>query len=271
MARFAYDVYEKRKVEKSLSNTTNTKSKFSFFSLKNDGDEAVVRFIYNSAEEFDLVNTHVLKIGDKYKKVHCLRQPFDPLDRCPLCKAEEKASQKFFVKLIEYTQDEKGNVIATPKVWEKTLSFAKLLKSYFDEYGSINEHIFKIKRHGAKGDQGTTYDVMFANPKIFKPEIYIKDFSAFDDLDVVRMLVATKTAEEMEAYLETGEFPAVVTTTPDTTTKSAPVTATELPSMAIPTPTVVTSTTIDSTFNIKSDTESKEDPSTNRPRRTYIG
>ena len=67
MARFAYDVYEKRKVEKSLSNT-NTKSKFSFFSLKNDGDEAVVRFIYNSAEEFDLVNTHVLKIGDKYKK-----------------------------------------------------------------------------------------------------------------------------------------------------------------------------------------------------------
>lgn len=211
MARFDYSDYEKQKAKRTSTLDTNRQSRFSFFSLRNDGDEAVVKFVYNSEEEFDLVNVHVLKIDDRYRKIHCLRKPFEPTENCPLCNAGERPTIKFFVKLIEYTQAEDGSIIATPKVWERSLTFAKLLKSYFREYGDINEHVFKIKRHGARGDVSTTYDVIFANPKIFKPEMYVNNPEAFKDLDIVKILVNGKSKEEMDAYLNTGSFPEVTT------------------------------------------------------------
>ena len=67
--------------------------------------------------------------------------------------------------------------------------------------------MFKIVRHGAKGDQGTTYTILPANPVVYKEEIFKKDFSGFEGLDLNK-LVADKTAEEMQAFLTDGDFPA---------------------------------------------------------------
>ena len=100
-----------------------------------------------------------------------------------------------------------GRVVATPKVWERPVSFAKTLKSYFDEYGNLSDCVFKIKRRGLKGSLQTTYDVMFANPMIYKPEIYVKDFSGFANLDLAHHSYMNKTFEEMAQFVQTGEFP----------------------------------------------------------------
>lgn len=205
MAKFSYDVYKKTANNQSGG---NERIKVGYFnSLKNDGDEAIVRFAYSSPTQFDLVTGHKVQVDGHYRFVSCLRDAHDPVGKCPLCEQGEKIQCKFFVKLIEYTRDENGNIVATPKVWERPSSFANLLESCFNEYGDISDCIFKVKRRGAKGDLKTSYDVLFANPTVYKPEIYVKDFSGFETLDLAHHSYMEKTADEMREFLETGSFP----------------------------------------------------------------
>ena len=174
-----------------------------FNTLKDDGDEAVVRFAYHNVDEFDLITIHTIEMGGKWRKVSCLRNSAqDPIQNCPFCEAGERLATKFYVKLVEYTRDDNGNIVSQAKVWERPLSFAKMLKSYFDEYGDISEYVFKIKRHGAKGSMQTTYDIVLANPNVYKPELYSKDFSAFSTLDLSKHSYYIMSKEEMAEYLD---------------------------------------------------------------------
>ena len=110
MAQFNYNDYVSQEANKTQEGAVNTNS-VSYFALKNDGDEAVVRFIYDNPNQFDLLTVHTVQIDGKYKKVSCLRTPMEPLNKCPLCEKGDKLQQKFFVKLIEYVRDEKTNQI----------------------------------------------------------------------------------------------------------------------------------------------------------------
>ena len=90
MARISFETFQ----ETANNNQGNYDVKL--FSLKDDGDEAIVRIMHDSVADFDIITTHTVKIGDNYRKVSCIRDPREPLDNCPLCKSGSNIQQRFF-------------------------------------------------------------------------------------------------------------------------------------------------------------------------------
>jgi cytochrome c556 len=204
MSTYNYDAY----INKEKTNSFEKKDyKVGYFSLKNDGDEAIVKFPYSSPEEFDMATVHKIQVKDKYRTISCLRNGHEPIDKCPLCANGEKLLTKFYVKLVEYTKDETGKVIAKAKVWERPAGFTATIKSLIDEYGDLKDQIFKIKRTGTGLD--TRYNVFFANPAIYKKELgYTNDaLKDFDDLQLNHHSYMERSKEDIEVFLKTGDFP----------------------------------------------------------------
>lgn len=213
MARFSTADYE---YQKSSSKT----DRVTFFGLKGDGDEAIVRFAYTSPDELEVFTVHNVKVGNAYRKVNCLRGPKESVDKCPLCKSGNNIQYKMLVKLVEYVTDERGAVTIVPRVWERPTSFISVLRSIYEEYGDIGSCIFKIKRHGERGDVTTSYDVLFANPAIYKPEVFVRDFSGFDNYSPLGYNILDKSVEDMETYLQTGNFPLRTVSKEETNTEA---------------------------------------------------
>lgn len=282
MARFDYSSYLKK--EGTQKSFESKDFKVGFFSLKEDGDEAVVRFAQDSTEQFHLVTVHSVEVDGKFRRVSCLRTGREPLSKCPLCESKDanisRVHDKMYVKLIQYTTDASGHVVAQAKVWERPAYFSKTLESYFREYGPLSESVFKIKRHGKKGDTKTTYDILYANPVIYKSEIYVKDFSAFDDFAINKFFYNERTADEMRVFLQTGKFPektktateqiasAVPTATVQPVTSVAP--KVEIPAeVSQPTASVVAPVIVTAPATTVT-AEVETDPTSSRPRRyTY--
>lgn len=189
-------------------------SNVGFFTLRNDNDEAVVRFMCDSTDDFEILTVHDVQVGTKYRKVNCIRDPREPLDNCPLCKSGARINNRFFIKLIQYDKvpdAATGAVRIVPKamVWERSTAYAKTLKSYLDNYGPLSDVICKVIRHGKAGDMQTTYEIVPNLSKaLYKDEIYVKDPTLFGDFNAFGTVVMDRTADEMNHYLATGEFPA---------------------------------------------------------------
>ena len=63
------------------------------------------------------------------------------------------------------------------------------------------QHIFEVERHGKPKDTSTTYEIY----EVEKDDTQLEDFE--DTPKILGGLVMEKTAEDMEYYLESGEFP----------------------------------------------------------------
>ena len=173
----------------------NNGSKVGYFGIKEDKGEAIVRFCYNSPEEFNYISVHKLNIDGKYRNYNCIR---DQDCTCPLCQAGKKPSWRFYVQLIEYTKDENGNIVATPKIWDRPASFADKLTNNFEEYGGLKDFIFKIKRNGKPGDMKTEYDVFFPNQTIYNSELYTYTGNEFEGYKILGGPVMNKDFAELE-------------------------------------------------------------------------
>ena len=202
MASFNYNEYQK-----DTNKTQNKpKSNFSYFSLKKNGEEAIVRFMYNSPEDFKLFTVHSVQVNGKWRKIDCLNTPYAPTNPCPLCAQGNKAQRKFFIKLLQYVRDPETNEIkALPKIWERSDKYADTLSNLFNEYGTISDSVFKIKRNGDNGDVNTSYDIMYASPAIYKAELYVKDEDAFKDFDYTKGLIISKPVEELNNLLSSND------------------------------------------------------------------
>lgn len=184
-----------------------------FFSLKNDRESAVVRFIQNTVDDFEIVAVHEVEIatqnGISKRKVSCLREANDPIDKCPFCETNQKLQKKFFVHLVKYEQSQSGEIICTPMVWERPLSFAKELAEKSSLYGTpISNNVFMVTRIGAPRDTQTKYTVDYLPPEKFPETIYKKMEESFKDYKAVGGIVLNKTAQEMIAFVRDGRFPA---------------------------------------------------------------
>ena len=183
-----------------------------FFSLKQDKESAVVRFIQNSTDDFEIVAVHEVEVqtqnGPSKRKVNCLRGANEPIEKCPFCETNQKLQRKFFVHLVKYEQTQNG-IVAVPMVWERPLSFAKDLANKIQTYGGgpLSDHIFKITRNGAPKDKNTTYTVDYLPPQNFPENIYPKNENAFANYSAVGGIVLNKTAEDMIAFVRDGKFP----------------------------------------------------------------
>lgn len=165
-----------------------------FFALRDDKDTAQVRFMYESVDDVEGLSVHEIKTDDGKKRyVNCLRAYNDPIDNCPFCAAQKPVQAKLFVPIYDV---ESG----TTKTWERGKKFFSKISSLCSRYPNLVSHIFTIERNGKAGDQTTSYE-------IFEDE---KDNTKLEDLPEAPSLsglVWDKSAEDMEYYLEEGEFP----------------------------------------------------------------
>lgn len=209
-------------VNRGTNSTAKKEFKVGYFNgLENVGDEVFVRFDYATPEEFKIVSVHTVKVGNRYRKVSCLKGAYDPVEKCPLCASGNKVSSKVYLKLLEYSKDENGNLVSTAKVWERPASFTKKIVGALSEAisdmgypagSTIRDVVFKIKCTDKKPmsfGSGTynEYEVRPTNPAVHKPELYAKKFDDFAELDLAHHSYMERTSEEISEFLKTGEFP----------------------------------------------------------------
>ena len=173
-----------------------------FFSLKDDGDTAEVRFMYNNIDDVQGMSVHEIKEvnseGKEVKRfVNCLREYNQPIDDCPFCAAHIPVQAKLFVPVYDVASD-------TTKTWQRGKKFFSKISHLCSRYSKKGEplvsHIFEITRVGKAGDQTTTYEV---------DEVDCDDTKLEDlpEAPSTKGLVLEKSVDDMEYYLQEGQFP----------------------------------------------------------------
>ena len=165
-----------------------------FFQLRDDGDQAQVRFMYESIDDVEGLSVHEIKDNEGKKHyVNCLREYNEPRDMCPFCADNRPVYAKLFIPIYDV---ESGQT----KTWERGKKFFSKMSSLCSRYPNLVSHLFTIERNGAKGETSTTYE-------IYEDE---QDKTTLDDLPEAPSLsglVWDKTAEDMEYYLQEEQFP----------------------------------------------------------------
>ena len=191
---------------------------FGYFKLTNNHDKAIVRILHNDYNDFSRRPVHLVKVPEnKYKTtVNCLRGDNDDISICPFCAAKLPPEQvsgrrkKVYIEFLVYkTMDRNGKVIddfmSSPKrmVWERDRRFDDKLFSLSARYKTLCDEVFQIERFGESGSTDTQYDIYQINvnqaeypytlpEKLFNPD---------------GILVKDKSADEMNYYIENGNFP----------------------------------------------------------------
>lgn len=180
-----------------------------FFTLSGDGDEAIVRFMHDSTDSFDIISTHSITLNGKFRNVNCIRNPKEPLDKCPLCERGDRLNNRIYIHLVEYVVDPSTNqVIPKLRIWERSLAYAQTLKNYLDNYGPLSDMICKIIRHGARGSMQTTYEIVpNLNKQIYPDNIYVKPVGAFENYTALGTAVLNKSYADLQSFVQTGSFP----------------------------------------------------------------
>ena len=207
----------------STPSTQTPKSQVGFFTLKNDGDEAIVRFMHDDTNSFEILSTHSIQLNGKYRRVNCVRGPKDALSVCPLCEKGENTEYRFYIHLLQYVNNPDGTVSVEPKIWERSVSYANKLREYINNYGPMSDVICKIVRHGRAGDMKTEYEIIpNLSKQVYRDDVFVKKEGLFEGYKTLGRAVLEKNAAEIREYLNTGNFPAPTTTTPTPQTTTAP-------------------------------------------------
>ena len=187
---------------------SSSPSSVGFFSLKNDGDEAIVRFMHDTTESFEILGTHSIQVNGKFRRINCVRTPSQSVSECPFCDRGERIEYRFFIHLLQYTNNPDGSVSVEPKVWERSLSYAHKLKEYINNYGPMSDVICKIVRHGRPGDMKTEYEIIpNLSKQVYRDDIFVKKNGCFDGYSALGGPVLDKTVDEIREFLNTGDFP----------------------------------------------------------------
>ena len=206
---YSYETYSSAKSTNNGS-ASKPRSNVGYFKLSDDGDEALVRFNYDSPNELTMAHVHDEPVGNsKHRRVLCLRENArDDMEKCPFCARGDKYYSKVYLKLIEYVKDETGKIVPQAKVWERPAGFADTVAEYINNYGGLKDVVFKVKRKGIRGSMETTY-ILTPMPSTMYNEStgYAKDFHEFDNFSLFPHSFLSKTKEEIEEYIQTGEFP----------------------------------------------------------------
>lgn len=120
----------------------------SFFSLKDDGDSATVRFLHDGEEDLDWYIVHETEIAGKKKKIKCTEEA-----DCPACQQIGRPQLKIFLQLI--TKEEPDKL----KVWERGRKFIPKIMSFIQRYGTLSGQSIDVERMGRKGDTNTDYQL----------------------------------------------------------------------------------------------------------------
>ena len=241
MGSFSYSDYQ-NVVAQAQANGEGS-AKVGYFKLKNDGDIAIARLNISSTDELMFASIHTIGIGGKWIKVSCLNPLGSYNGDCALCSAHNanpkgavsKAAKKLFIPMMVSYRDPNaatGYTAPAPVIWDRPAAFSRELANKLMVAGDLRNTLVLITRNGKAGDMQTTYsmDILPADHPVFKPEMIPVDFSAFNNFNIARHSYWEKTAEEIQAYLTTGQFPERVQAgnqqVPQTVTATIPATPT---------------------------------------------
>ena len=193
--------------------------KVGFFKLKNDGDVAIARLNISSTDDLSFASVHTISANGKWLKVSCLNPLGSYNGSCPLCNAVaagntsiSKASKKVYIQMMVSYRDPSspsGYTAPAPVIWERPAGFSKEIANKLMIAGDLRNTLVLITLNGAAGDMQTTYsvDILPETHPVFKPVMIPADFSAFTNFNIARHSYWEKTADEINTYLSTGQFP----------------------------------------------------------------
>lgn len=216
MSNFDYNQYQEV-IARAQNGSNGSSTKIGFFKMKNDKDEALVRFNVSSLEELQFATVHQLGAAQKWMKVSCLNPVGSYHDTCPLCAAVAggakdigKASKKVYVQmLVAYKDNTTGQFsTAIPVIWERPAGFSREIANLLKDYGDLKTRVFKVTRNGVANSMQTTYSISYI-PLFDKPESVPEDFSAFVNFNIAKHSFWEKTVGEIQVFLNTGSFPEV--------------------------------------------------------------
>lgn len=168
-----------------------------FFGIAGDKETKQVRFLYNTVDDIEGMSVHKVEVNGKDRYVNCLREYNQPVEDCPFCREHMTPQARLFIPLYNIDED-------TNQIWDRGKTMFPILTSQCTRYskkGNIVNNIFEIERNGKPKDKKTTYQIYQVD----------EDDTELEDLPEVPKilggLVLDKTAEDMEYYLENGEFP----------------------------------------------------------------
>ena len=166
-----------------------------FFRLVNDKDVARVRFLYEGIDDVEGLAVHQVEVGGKKRYVNCIREYGQPMDVCPFCASKKYfVTAKYFIPLYNMDED-------CVQVWERGKQFGAKLSSLCGRYSNLVSHVFEIERNGKKGATETTYEIY---PVGDADDTRVSDFEV---PQILGGLVLDKTPDEMQYYIDYGEFP----------------------------------------------------------------
>lgn len=215
---YSYDDYMKNQTAASKAAPKQNAQQTGFFKLKDDGDEALVRFNISSTDDIIFETIHTFKRDGRFGgSIRCLN-PYNKFGSsdCPLCAAAaagnsavSKALNRCYTQMVVAYRDKESGAFgpAMSVVWDRPAGFSKELAGLIRDYGNIKEHVFKITRNGVAGARDTTYAISYI-PLYDKPELVPADFSAFDVSNKARQCgYYEKSLEDINEFLTTGSFP----------------------------------------------------------------
>ena len=169
--------------------------------LEDDGDIERVQFLYEKYEDLDTFAVHQVETGECYQNgnpktrmVDCKRDYDDPLDMCPLCQAGYKVQPAMILSMYSHND---GKI----KIWQRGKTFKKIIESKFNRYPNLSDMVFEIERHGKKGDNKTTYEL------IAMPEVEPYDVSEIEKPEFIGGVILDWTPDELQTFVDTGVFP----------------------------------------------------------------
>ena len=78
-----------------------------YFQLKDDGDSALVSFLFDKEEDVDnfIRSVHVLEKDNRSVDVDCIRTPEDPIENCPFCQEKIRLQVRFYIPLWDMDKE----------------------------------------------------------------------------------------------------------------------------------------------------------------------
>ena len=165
-----------------------------FFSLRDDGETATVRFLHKDDNDLDIYIVHKVKLAGKDRYVYCLASEDEP---CPLCKAGFRPTIRIILTLLDYRDNK-------VKIWDRGKTEISNILGLITRYGNLSERKFDIVRHGKMRDPKTTY-------QFFPHDADNEEVPKREPIIGPNAFILEKTAEELESMLDEVEPPGKVT------------------------------------------------------------
>ena len=191
----------------------NNSNRSSFFKLKSNGSKAVVRFLHEGMHDIPTVVVHSITEKGRHRWINCIRESVDsPRCDCPLCSSDNpdvsQISTRVYLELAVYETDSRGVPTGkyTKQIWERGKKFISKIQSLCNRYKPLCDYVFEIERLGEERSTETTYEI-YPIPAATKEE-YPYELEP-EPFDPIGSIVLNKNKQEIEYFLDNGDFPPV--------------------------------------------------------------